>query len=1213
MPLHNDTDTDLYLASGTTQLLRPWNDPAWTPTVYKYDSSSFYNWEQDNLPLYDLEERTDFNWEQHGYPTSSVTGMMLNVSDSGADYKLTFPTVNEAIQALPQTLRFPVIIEVAASGHLGSIDIKDIQFEENGGLEIINRGFAKIFNGSGTASASVENFSDASSILTISSMDLSGTCSSTSSLSVSTNINTGRDTTFWAQHHRLFMSVPEWWKAADAVGSLSATNGITAVLTNDIQNTFTTATPYEFTAPLAKTYTTDAALDRVVRHGSDDSIVSRAPMGDGGVNVRVVGGVYGNSVSSICVTNCNGPVYIRGFCVDGADATNNTPNTHDISIGFDIKESDVTVENCVVTRCKDAGLQATNSRVVLSRGFTAYRNYEKTATDVRNINNDTPGLRAINSEITMRATTEENRGLPVDCPFIFAHNVRGIELINSRLTTPFPGREVTIPSTEGGADLAWAVASNSKSGVLNLVLQSFTNVKDGILARNSVIDFNQRIATFQNGVGISLDNSEAILAEFSSDHNADEGLLAHNSVIQYNPNLVDAENTTLGACRNSPFGSQFRFVDNGQHIVLNSSKMIPTYSDHMPIKYGRFHLLRNHKVKSWDMDGTTAKSTLPAVVVTEGSELELIHPRIELHGWSNASVDGGDSGKGSLYEASSSIKGSALRVTNDSSVKVVGSNAGQTLIIGPASYTQQRKNAGVYAGNNSTVEFNGPTVISQFGVDVLAENNSVMNFLPHNKDGILDASGFDLSSSVNHTMVDLHSTRACLVANKNSIINMKDLGDYHEHWATDGNLLDTSSPSPQGGSYYDYLVLSGALEIADYNPNDNDETSSLKFAGHLQFYPNPPVSYEVTDGTGSLSSTYNVTGESASYLYDYSDDDSYVGLVPSSTLITGNNAFATVAKYTMGGTCVKAVGGSKVNAKNVYFPTGWNNQQTSGAVYDLSAGENCNRLYIWNIADDSELHASYLSVSTSFPADAEYWGPSAVWASSTGTPVSGAPSSTPDTSTLSVLDSFGIGHTHGAPTGFYGKATSENRGPFRLYFSPMGPAKWLGFTRGGGDTEVFQGSSGRPIDHTPSALILGEPYQLLAQGYNPPYDVSCVDPTVLSGIYSEVETLFSGALASNSWVDASAFYYVSSVLDPSYRNRVWLDDSAMNTFANAKNATLGTSGRLKLVNYYRAIIKNATDEVGEGHAGDFGLTSGQRNGHGLGFKSANIFDLDRDN
>ena len=66
---------DIYSASGNAKLFN-----VWTPYVSKFDTSSFYNWEQDNLPLYDLEERTYELWEQQGWPTSSVPGLALTVA-----------------------------------------------------------------------------------------------------------------------------------------------------------------------------------------------------------------------------------------------------------------------------------------------------------------------------------------------------------------------------------------------------------------------------------------------------------------------------------------------------------------------------------------------------------------------------------------------------------------------------------------------------------------------------------------------------------------------------------------------------------------------------------------------------------------------------------------------------------------------------------------------------------------------------------------------------------------------------------------------------------------------------------------------------------------------------------------------------------------------------------------------------------------------------
>ena len=92
---------DVYTGSGSTTLFN-----SWTPYVSKFDTSSFYNWEQDNLPLYDLEERTYESWEQAGYPTSAVNGLSLTVSADTPTATLTanpniFTTLSSCIAAIP--------------------------------------------------------------------------------------------------------------------------------------------------------------------------------------------------------------------------------------------------------------------------------------------------------------------------------------------------------------------------------------------------------------------------------------------------------------------------------------------------------------------------------------------------------------------------------------------------------------------------------------------------------------------------------------------------------------------------------------------------------------------------------------------------------------------------------------------------------------------------------------------------------------------------------------------------------------------------------------------------------------------------------------------------------------------------------------------------------------------------------------------------------
>ena len=133
---------DIYTSSGSLKLYH-----CWTDKVTKFDSSAFYNWEQDNMPLYDLEERTFYLWEQLGYPTSSIPGVALVVSADATDQDVTcnkniFRTVSAAIEALPQTINYPIIIEVANFGELGELKLNNYKFGPRGSLEIINRNFA---------------------------------------------------------------------------------------------------------------------------------------------------------------------------------------------------------------------------------------------------------------------------------------------------------------------------------------------------------------------------------------------------------------------------------------------------------------------------------------------------------------------------------------------------------------------------------------------------------------------------------------------------------------------------------------------------------------------------------------------------------------------------------------------------------------------------------------------------------------------------------------------------------------------------------------------------------------------------------------------------------------------------------------------------------------------------------------------------------------
>ncbi len=126
---------------------------------------------------------------------------------------------------------------------------------------------------------------------------------------------------------------------------------------------------------------------------------------------------------------------------------------------------------------------------------------------------------------------------------------------------------------------------------------------------------------------------------------------------------------------------------------------------------------------------------------------------------------------------------------------------------------------------------------------------------------------------------------------------------------------------------------------------------------------------------------------------------------------------ANIQNITQGGVCLRATEDSVVNAKNVHFPVGTNTSPLDGFYYTTS-GSDCDKLMIWNIADTSRLNASFLSVSGMYPGSTDYHGPSAIWVSSNNgtlagpnneSPAYGAPISTPDSGSLSILDAFGAG------------------------------------------------------------------------------------------------------------------------------------------------------------------------------------------------------------
>lgn len=1141
---------DIYTTSGSLKLYH-----CWTDKVTKFDSSSFYNWEQDNLPVYDLDERTFYLWEQLGYPTSAIPGVALVVSADAPDSAVTcnkniFRTVSAAVEALPQVINYPIIIEIANFGQLGDLVLNNYKFGPRGSLEIINRNFARqeytfssLFSQGFIGQVSANYYGGTNPHYYVSSFSLYGN-------TPLTTIENTAPLQGFLDSSCLSISAPVFSGTRDArlsgVGSLSPklnayisvfkngagteTNYNKSTLVIDSRNTTQPYTsdnygiafmPYAFNSEasddilLRDASTVDYLDSNTVIYGVDDTATRNV--------YRAYNGLYfANKLSKIYINNCDGPIILRNFFLDGS-GNNLTNNKHGVEIN---NSPNIYLENIVTTRYRKSGFYINNSTVNLLRSCVANRIYDYDSAgnrltglySVRRSNisyNDTSGyllqdlgagILANNSYINFSSTRdwEYSKYQPLlntdgysATPnayqiFEFNENANGIVLNNSILA---------------GGDSIRPTDSAKVFG--QTIIDINSNVNCGIISNNSIVSLNGRLRLLENLKGAEFNNSKLEFEEIECKRNQTIALELNNSQGTYNKNLIKFHTTgtyipTLGTY-------PVVFEDNGNHLVLNSSKLKPLITSGMELRYADMRFINPIGYNSLNVLSESIR-------VSNNSELTLISPRVTRDGTHSIN--------------STAKKGSEINCTNNSRVTLRGTRYFPTRIIGPNTRVKHHRLAAICANENSKVDINGPTIIAQFGIDLLADKNSVINITaPKSQlDATIDTSSISLDSAANHTMVELHSTRSCIVVDNQSTLNMKDLGSFRQTWSATA-LYDASGPDYGGAAdtIYNNTYVSG---------------------GSLQFYPNPNSSD--SDSAPDISSRVD------NAFVKYSNG--YGALLP---LNSNSLDFSSV---TYGGMCVRALNGSIVNATNVNFPCGWWN--ASAPYYDqevtFDSGGACYRPFIWNIADNSQLKASFLSVSGKYPRLSGYVGPYGYWLGTGTAAFSGAPTSTPDTSSMSILDLFGA-NPSGHP---FTNVTATNYGAFRLYFG----------------TNPFVNSL---VEHSGSGQ--GIIRQIYSQGYQPSTTLVC---SGLSGVYKM-------ALQRNSSnvIAASGFYYGSGVMDNDGYLRVILDESSAETFANAKHCAAGKSGNAKLVSiYYPYTAVNYGDS---------------RNNKGV--VSVNLFDIERDN
>jgi len=1164
---------DIYTSSGSLKLYH-----CWTDKVTKFDSSSFYNWEQDNMPVYDLDERTFYLWEKLGYPTSSIPGVSLVVSADASDTdvqcnKNIFRTVSAAIEALPQTINFPVIIEVANFGQLGDLVLDNYKFGPRGSIEIINRNFAKCEAEASTVSyiAGLTIPTERTALTTVSS-DLV----TDNNYFYGSSLYTNDTILFYFTTNKMFttrghfldssclsISAPVFSSTTDArlINNLNGFVSTDKEKTNNENSKFTRSnliidsknnrSPYN---PLGiyhinfKTYDLNSdTFDGITSYDAsttDEFTNTHLYRNDSTTNpvFTIAKGIFfGNKFNKISITNCDGPIYLRNFFLDGS-GYNKTDNYYGVKVD---NSNNVHLENIVVTRYRKAGLLFNNSKVKLLRGCVATRIYDF----------DVSGKRLTNLWTNRRNTITLNSasgyiyddpagGIVANNSYIEVSSTRKIEeaLMRSRVLSEYSIGGLGGPNyfTEYypyiNNDYIFDFSKNANGIILNnsvlvggdtqhvnqskhfrysINFDIYANVGYGIKSSNSKISLDGKLNVFENLRGLRLDSSVFEIDKLYTAYNQKIGLESYNSNILYNKHLASYQSAGTNLETHKPLTFEY----NGQHLKLNNSKLLPAFTSGMDLIYDATVFNESIGVLN-----NNTNILLPAVEVTNNSEVVLVSPYI-VRGVTHANSN------------SQACKGSELSVTNNSKARLIGAKYFATRIFGPAGRTYHSGLAGVYAGKNSTVELNGPTVIAQYGVDLLGESHSNININPHklNYDAAIDVSSFTLSDKLNHTSVELHATRSCIVVDDHSELNVKDLGSYSNNWNRTGQITD--------------ITLSGV----DYtSPND-----LYVSAGGLQFYPNPIGSYPSIQGVDTLTGLLGAS--------KFTADSNNIGLYYLKNQGGTTDPF-TYSSVTTGGFCVRALNDSVVNVHNVNFPCGW--WQVSAPYYDITAGSNaggyCYKTFIWNIADNSQLKASYLSVSGGHPRSSGYFGPSGLWGVSG--PASGLPNSTPDTSSLSVLDYFGKANSLNP----YGKTTASNYGPFRLYFT-VNPLAY----------------SLVDISSTSNYGIIP---QIYSQGYQPSASLLCS---------SLVSSMYSIALQRNSSnnIVASGYYYGSGLTDTNGYTRVLLDESAAETFANAKHCSVGKSGNSKLVSIH---YPYTTVGLGSSY-------------NGKGITSVNTFDLQRDN
>jgi len=1143
-------------------------------TVFKFGPDTFYNWETDNLPVDDLEARTDYLLQAAG-GTSSISGATLVLSSTADHANSVYDSIQDIVDRIPKRLTFPLLIELCSYGDLGALDLHGIQCEGDGCIEVVNRNFgsahvSNYLNGVSKGSALTKtavtgDFTTSAYVETFEAERITDMLFDASSTRIAKNCYTS-GTGGWNDHGKVLcdFQTHRTHDPRDTTFSIVSGAGFITVGVD----TLTLSAYDSFFDPTTITSDVSAAASMagypLLAEEAGDAHVA-----NNGLWVLA----YGNSFSKVKVHNCGGaPVKLTGILVDGATGIGSTLE-HVSHAGFDIANSKVSLESVGSVRNKLFGYKIINSDVFAENGMVAYRNYP-TAGSTRgssttveaedSIEAFTSGVGAYlnGSKLIFESPSSLDNDYTDGIvtghqPYEFARSGYGILMENSTLAGG-AGGHTKATASQGGFKGTFGGGVPDRDHTTTFI-RTLNNKLAGIKVINSNFEYQGIPQVHLNeGVGFLAENSTCKSMGLDCIGNQKEGLKLVNSTYGYGFGIDKYRSGYAAATSLTPSqqvaGQSYKKPQVCMYYNGESQMRVTLGSSFYPIQTTNMHEVFGN------IGGLTNEAYSRGMVGMEGSDPS--HPWAQPYIW----VDKGSSAELLSLVAKMrntnpdvSVPGQVVRASDNSTVRFIGTKYCSTVIMQQtitSSKTAQdwenfTRNSAVAALDNSKVIFGGPTKISGTGVAVLAQGNSKMEFSPiRSKDSnILDNLHYNLSGeSGNHTKADIHALRSCLVAADRSEIKMYGLG-----------VSSIASDSVDKSSY-----LTGG---------DGESLGVHASGGYMQFYPNG-YTEDLTD-----------INTSAIYLEEVNSYNSDV-----TGLLGDQNHIAT------GGMCVRAVGGSKVDVNCVNFPMGVTASSVSGVYYNIEgsgqehvetgyggSGGGGSQLYLWNIADDSRIHAANVLVSGLDPSSAEisesYHGPAGEWA---------------NTVALDYYGANGVASTAKGAAGTY-----HNTGPFRLVFGTRGLTK-----------SFFEVSSG--VDLGNSSSLGGTPVdQITGQGYMvPASSVSAIDgadygsylkyendgtegAVVFGGLAEEIQDPTTGA--TNREVPVPVIHGDSYAY-----MRNFLDNSAADLFANAKHCANPRVG-------YVSIYNSTTDATNGGEGRD----STDTVSWGKGVRSLNIFDLDR--